>query len=513
MYNKVFTTATTFPHPPLRSLVPTKNPCWNTPLMETLSPPFAREREPLAPPTEGTIIAYPTEKLKALILDMDGTLYRNEDYIAHTHAVDLHIIAEHLRLPPDQAQTVIEEARRALGATLGTPRARLTQTLTQCFRMNIHEWNTKRAEGYQPERYLEPNPHLPEMLSRLLERFSAVCIASNSPSASVGRILRSLAVPETLLSRIPVFAPDTLACHKPDPSFFRAIAAAIGLPPTECMSVGNEADNDAFPAMRCGMGAAIVENPSQILRTLDPLTNTNFLVPLSLEEIRKRFARRGGPYILGIVGRAGAGKSTFARTLLQEHIDHSPHVRPHLIHLDAFFRLSSQERSAWLNASDISREERQRREDQRAWWDFASAAQVLQHLRSGMPVHLENVYNQSDDGRKTGKLHIDPHQTGGNLYIVEGVGTPLLSPLLDGIIYVYAHETVRHSRVYERDKVKRGAEEAEKRWGITQRFENALYHAGGNPLLRGLPTAVVDNSLTAGNSPNWRTLPPHIPER
>lgn len=481
--------------------------------MEIISPRFTREEEPVVLRTEGSIIAYPPEKPRGLILDMDGTLYQNKDYIAHTHTVDLHIIADHLRLPPDQAHTVIENARRALGATLGTPRARLTQTLTQCFRMNIHEWNTKRAEGYQPERYLGPNPHLPGMLSHLLERFPAVCIASNSPSTSVGRILRSLTVPETLLSRIPIFAPDTLALHKPDPSFFRAIAASIDLPPTECMSIGNEADNDAFPAMQCGMGAAIVEDPSQILRTLDPLTNTHFLAPISLEEIRTRFARRDGPYILGIAGRAGAGKSTFARTLLQEHIDHSPHVRPHLIHLDAFFCLSSQERSAWLNEPDISREERQRREDQREWWDFASAAHALQNLRSGTPVHLENVYNQSDSGRKTGTLHIDPNQTGGNLYIVEGVGAPLLSPLLDGVIYVYAHEAVRHSRVYERDKVKRGVEEAEKRWGITQRFENALYHEGGNPLLHGLPTAVVDNSLTASNSPNWRRLPPRIPER
>lgn len=481
--------------------------------METLSPRSACEQEPLPSHIAHQIIAYPPAKPRGLILDMDGTLYRNDGYLAHTRAVDLHIIADHLRLPPERAHVVIEKARRALGATLGTPRARLTQTLIECFHMNMDEWNTRRAHSYEPENYLQPDPNLPPMLSRLLERFDTVCIASNSPRASLQKILHTLHVPDVILSRLRLFTPDTLAFHKPDPSFFRTIAESIDLPPEQCMSVGNEADNDAYPAILCGMGAAIVQGPSHISPALQSLTDGTFLTPLSFEDIRERFQRHDGPYILGIVGRAGAGKSTFARTLLHEHIDHSPNVHPHIIPLDAFFRLSSSERSTWLSAPDICDAERRLREDMSQWWDFERASYTLQRLRSGQPVHLDSVYNQEDGGRKTGTLHIEPTPNRGNLYIVDGVGTPLLSPLLDGIIFVHAHEVTRRLRVYERDKIKRGLAAAEQRWNITQRFENTLYHDGGNALLDEQPLSVIDNSLHTSDSPHWRSLPAKIPAR
>lgn len=444
---------------------------------------------------------------------MDGTLYRNDDYLAHTRSVDLDIIADHLRLSPEKASVVIEDARRSLGSTLGSPRARLTETLTECFHMNMDRWNTERAQGYAPERYLQPDPSLSSLLRELLERFDTVCIASNSPSSSLRKILEALHVPDALRSRLRLFAPDTIGLHKPDPSFFRTIAASIAIPPEQCMSVGNEEDNDAHPAMICGMGAVIVQGPSHISPALRSLTDGNFLTPLSFENIRERFQRHDGPYILGIVGRAGAGKSTFARTLFHEHVVHSPGIRPHLIPLDAFFRLSSSERSAWLSAPDIDSDERRLREDQSQWWDFSLASHSLQRLRCGEAVHLDSIYNQEDNGRKTGTLHIDPSPHSGNLYIVEGVGTPLLAHLLDGIIFVHAHETVRRLRVYERDKVKRGLSAAEKRWDITQQFENSLYHDGGYSFLDGLPISVVDNSLPTDTTPSWRSLPARIPAR
>ena len=40
---------------------------------------------------------------------------------------------------------------------------------------------------------------------------------------------------------------------KPNPAYYREIAALIGCPPADCVMVGNEAMNDIWPAKQAGM--------------------------------------------------------------------------------------------------------------------------------------------------------------------------------------------------------------------------------------------------------------------
>lgn len=46
---------------------------------------------------------------------------------------------------------------------------------------------------------------------------------------------------------------ENMSASKPNPAYYREIAAKIGCAPEECVMVGNEAQNDILPAKRVGM--------------------------------------------------------------------------------------------------------------------------------------------------------------------------------------------------------------------------------------------------------------------
>ena len=51
---------------------------------------------------------------------------------------------------------------------------------------------------------------------------------------------------------------DSLGVEKPDPAFFAAIAAALGVPPHAVAYVGDRVDNDVRPAAAAGMHAVFL---------------------------------------------------------------------------------------------------------------------------------------------------------------------------------------------------------------------------------------------------------------
>lgn len=469
------------------------------------------------------IVAYPMQRPEGVVLDMDGTLYVKPEYHAHAQAVDRGIYAKFLLekhgVPDTQVDRFITDQRKALGSSLGIGRAGLTQTL-QHLGMGTREWHEGRGEGYQPHEYFQPNADLLQTIDGLLARYKRVAVASNSPLRAVEKVLTALGVSREILQRrLRLFAVDTLDVCKPDPNFFRSIAEHLDVDPQAMMSIGNEADKDAYPAVEAGMGAAIISDPMQIGAVLAELEETANYRPVDIQALVNKLFVPGKNRVVGIVGRAGAGKSTVTKLLVEEMNRLSAlncrKFNGHAIGLDAFFRLSSADRAKWLDELGIDPDERARREDQALWWDFDQADQVLRALSAGRPVHIEGVYTQQDRDKKSGVLDVQPAPSEeGNIFFIEGVGVPELAKrgIVDELVYVNAHESVRHMRVYERDKRKRGEREARRRWGMTQGYEDRMYGAG-SPYIDGCPVTVIDNSLDQNGELHLRQLPGKIPSR
>lgn len=470
------------------------------------------------------LVAYPQQRPDTYVLDMDGTLYNNSAYHRHAQRVDRDIYAKFLEeqhhIPDEQVNAFIRDQRRELGATMGIENAGLSQTLYH-LGMREQDWHERRGEGYQPQEYFRPDPALLRTLEAMMQDHRRVVVASNSPMLAVRKVLTALGVSRQMLEqRLKLFAVDGLGVCKPDPAFFGQIASELGADPRRMASIGNELDKDGDPAVEAGYGAAIISDPSQIGQVVAQLEQVSNYQPVDMRALALRHFVPGRNRVVGIVGRAGAGKTSVTQRLVQEMAAlgtlNCQKYNAHRIGLDSFFRQSSPDRAKWLGEEGLSQEERLRREDQANWWDFEKAAAVLRALRSGQPVHLEGVYDQNQKGEMVGVLDVQPAPTAeGNVYYMEGVGVPELAAmgLLDELIYVNAHQSVRRGRVYDRDVLKRGPQEAARRWMMTQRYENRTY-AHTSPLIAGLPVTVVDNSL--GQKPEdmtLRQLPQAVPSR
>lgn len=201
------------------------------------------------------------------------------------------------------------------------------------------------------------------------------------------------------------------------------------------------------------------------------MTNTD-LAP-SLRDIVTGLLVPGEITILPITGQAGAGKTNYIVPMIKQMArENGFWVRE--LALDAFFILSSEERSVWLAEGErISPQEGDDRKNQLNWWNFSIAMQTLETLQDGKPVCLNGIYNRADKGRLTGNLSIEPPHEG--LLLFEGVA---VAHLLKGKpnLYIHAPRHIRFQRLLERDK-HRGLEEAQRRFELTESFEKQYFRA------------------------------------
>ncbi|MGE0881714.1 MAG: HAD family hydrolase [Acidimicrobiia bacterium] len=90
-------------------------------------------------------------------------------------------------------------------------------------------------------------------LAALRDRGVPVAIAGNQPPRALAA-LRALHLPCDLLA-----TSADWGISKPDPEFFRRIAAGLGLDPAEILYVGDRLDNDIIPARSIGMSTALIK--------------------------------------------------------------------------------------------------------------------------------------------------------------------------------------------------------------------------------------------------------------
>jgi HAD superfamily hydrolase (TIGR01549 family) len=95
-------------------------------------------------------------------------------------------------------------------------------------------------------------PDVRPCLEALRDAGTWVGIAGNQPSRS-GQILRSLDLPADMIG-----TSDDWGASKPDPAFFRAVAAAAPCAAREIVYVGDRIDNDLKPAKAAGMRTAFI---------------------------------------------------------------------------------------------------------------------------------------------------------------------------------------------------------------------------------------------------------------
>jgi HAD superfamily hydrolase (TIGR01549 family) len=203
--------------------------------------------------------------IRALIFDMDGTLYRSDGLDRqYADAVDAYI-AERLDVSKAEARELFNAKRVALAGQLG--RTPTTTGTMQALGFDLEDWTAWRDGFVRPEDFLGRDEGLRAVLTELRKRCRLAVVTNNS-SEMARRTLVAIGI-EDLFEH--VLTIQDLGLVKPHPDIYRGAAERLGVPPGECMSVGDRPAVDLEPAAEAGMQTFLVTGPQDIAKLREAL--------------------------------------------------------------------------------------------------------------------------------------------------------------------------------------------------------------------------------------------------
>lgn len=203
-------------------------------------------------------------EIQVVVLDVDNTLYYTcQRYSGEGRGYELAAIAQQLGVTVDQANKRIEGLRAELTRVNGgrdVTRTEIILALHLPLESPLQWWNSVRESCYRPEKWLKPNPEITKAVRTLGAEFT-LAAASNSPHKVMHRALGTI----DLRKRFKVtWAPED-GSAKHDPEHWRKLADRLGVPPHQCVSVGDRVEADCYPAIVAGFGGAIhVDGPADL---------------------------------------------------------------------------------------------------------------------------------------------------------------------------------------------------------------------------------------------------------
>ncbi|WP_239027621.1 HAD family hydrolase [Geomonas diazotrophica] len=169
------------------------------------------------------------EQVKAIVFDLDGTLYQEERLGEEVNQSAVLYVADLKGVSAAQAQALLEATRAADGAAGTLSHAVMTLGGT------LQELHRRFAADCHPERLLKPDRRVRELLQLLSTRFRLHLYTNNNRDLSA-RIMTQIDV-NGLLDR--VFTIEDYWIPKPDRRIVEDILSKISCRPQETLFVGD----------------------------------------------------------------------------------------------------------------------------------------------------------------------------------------------------------------------------------------------------------------------------------
>ncbi|TGU71614.1 HAD family hydrolase [Geomonas terrae] len=188
-----------------------------------------------------------TTALKAIVFDLDGTLYQEERLGEQVNQSAINYVADLKGVPPEEAEKLLQQTREQdqEGGTLSRAVVALGGTLKELHR--------RFAANCTPETLLKPDPRVQELLRALKKRYRLHLYTNNNRDLS-GRIMERIGI-TGLMDR--VFTIEDYWIPKPDRAIITDILSQIGCLPSETLFVGDRYDVDL--AVPKTLGCAVLE--------------------------------------------------------------------------------------------------------------------------------------------------------------------------------------------------------------------------------------------------------------
>jgi putative hydrolase of the HAD superfamily len=191
------------------------------------------------------------ESIKAIVFDLDGTLYQDERLGDQVNLCACRYVSSLKGISVAEADLALLEARSCIKGSAGT-----LSLAVVSLGGDLKELHRRFSEEVHPEGVLQPDPRVLELLGGLARRFDLHLYTNNNRPLS-GRIMEQLGI-TGFFTRI--FSIEDSWVPKPDREVLQGILQAIGRKPEETLFVGDRYEVDLqLPA---SLGCAIHEAKS-----------------------------------------------------------------------------------------------------------------------------------------------------------------------------------------------------------------------------------------------------------
>ena len=206
--------------------------------------------------------------LRAIIFDLDGTLYVDRELGWEIHQSACRTIARVRGVPLSRAEELLKETKERLVAELGY-RVSLTRTCTE-LGADIPELHRRFCEEITPEAFLQQDDRVVELLKRLGTRYE-LYLYTNNNLCLANRIMRLIGI-EGMFRR--VYSIEDSWRPKPDRRVLEEMLREIGCRPDECLFVGDRYDVDLMVPREMGAQVFLSASVEELL-TLEDVVSRN----------------------------------------------------------------------------------------------------------------------------------------------------------------------------------------------------------------------------------------------
>ncbi|MBO7123541.1 MAG: HAD hydrolase-like protein [Treponema sp.] len=207
------------------------------------------------------------QDLRAIIFDIDSTLYTNAAYAFEQVDCQVRRFASERGITNDEARKMVADYRKKFARENGGKKVSLSNTLFS-FGISIEQSVQWRRELIEPADFLGPDKDLQEALAALSARCKLLCV-TNNPILPAQKTLSALGIEKWIEVLVGL---DSCNLSKPAKEPFVLAAKKAGTDPANIISVGDRYDLDIAPALELGMGGVLVRGVADVYRLPDLLS-------------------------------------------------------------------------------------------------------------------------------------------------------------------------------------------------------------------------------------------------
>jgi FMN phosphatase YigB (HAD superfamily) len=199
------------------------------------------------------------EKIKALVFDMDLTLYTNDEYGQYQIDKLVEKLGQLRGLSFEEMKGDVEEKRKAWALSHGGKTSSLSNIL-RGYGIGMEEIICWRNELLEPELFVKGDEKLKAVLEELSSSYT-LGVVTNNPVLVARKTLAALGVEACFPFVIGV---DTCMVAKPHKAPFEKFTETSNCSPETCVSIGDRYDIDLDLPLQMGMGGILVSGVEDV---------------------------------------------------------------------------------------------------------------------------------------------------------------------------------------------------------------------------------------------------------